>query len=48
MSSTPLLVSMLTSGMNTSKDTVIKALSVYILNQLLRNMIDANKAQNAE
>ena len=36
----PLLISMLNNGMN-NKDSIIKALSIYILNQLVRSMIDA-------
>jgi len=36
----PVLISMLGNGMN-SKDSTIKALSIYILNQLVRSMIDA-------
>ena len=41
----PLLISMLNIGMN-NKDSIIKALSIYILNQLVRSMIDAKNTQN--
>jgi len=41
----PLLISMLNNGMN-NKDSIIKALSIYILNQLVRSMIDAKNTQN--
>lgn len=41
----PLLISMLNSGMN-NKDGTIKALSMYILNQLVRSMIDAKTTHN--
>jgi hypothetical protein len=41
----PLLISMLNNGMN-NKDSTIKALSIYILNQLVRSMIDAKTTQN--